>query len=171
MEQQKIILDSYLHGYQKFIVFYFLMIVIFGYLNVVSQAESISSYLLATLILGIIFFFVVFLVVKNGLCFVKGKLYRGITISNIVVIKESIDLTLYSTFRIKRRKKSNLPWFLEFSGFGLFANYHECSVYLIRTDGVKRKILISMEDYDLSAGVVNFLEKYTGLSLEQDHIN
>lgn len=100
---------------------------------------------------------------KKGLYISENNLYRGIAIADKFLYKEKIDIGKFPVFTYTKKEKTNLPWILEYSAFGLFSNHHECSVYLTESDSEKRKILISFSDFEMYDVLRNFLLRRTEL--------
>ena len=130
MKNERIILDNYLHGYQKFIVFYLLIITLFGCLNFLLKPNDLTDFLVGLLLLIISYVLLVAMIGKKGLLISNGNFFRGITFSGKFLLKERIDIEKYAEFTHKRKQKTDLPWIFEYSGLGIFSNHHECSVYL-----------------------------------------
>lgn len=168
MEKHQIILDNYLHGYQKFGVFYLLIVSFFGSINFLSNPEKLMDLLLGLILLIATYILFVVLVGKKGLYISNDRFYRGIVIADKFLLKEKIDIDTFSKFTHKRKEKTDLPWLFEYSGMAMFSNYHECSVYLTKSDSEKRKILISMPDFEMYYEVRAFLLKWTKLTEQND---
>lgn len=100
---------------------------------------------------------------KKGLYISDNKLYRGIAIADKFLYKEKIDIEKFPEFTYTKKEKTNLPWLLENSAFGVFSNHHECSVYLIESESEKRKILISFSDFEMYEVLRSFLHRRTDL--------
>ncbi len=168
MNNHQIVLDNYLHGYVKFIIFYFLLSSILGSINYLKDSNDLLdisiglSFLLLTIILLVI------IIGKKGLSVSDNRLNRGISIANIFIILEKINLDEYTEFTYEKKEKTKLPWLLKFSILELFSNYNECSVYLMNHNQKKNKILISMSEFEMYNNVREFLERWSNLN-EQDY--
>jgi len=163
LKENKIILDNYLHGYQKFTVSFLLIISFFGSLNFLSNPTSFTDFAFGLLILVISYILFVAMFGKKGLYISDNNLYRGIAIADKFLYKEKIDIGKFQEFTYTKKEKTNLPWILEYSAFGLFSNHHECSVYLTESDSKKRKILISFSDFEMYDVLRSFLHRRTDL--------
>ena len=163
MTNHRIILDNYLYGYQKFLVFYLLIMSFFGCLNFLLTPTDLTDLIFGLILLPITYILFVAMIGKKGLYISDDKFYRGIAIADKFLLKEKIDIIKYSEFTHNRKEKTDLPWFFEYSGFGMFSNHHECSVYLTKPDSEKRKILISFADFEMYDEVRRFLQRWTEL--------
>ncbi|MGM5471425.1 hypothetical protein ACS386_14190 [Flavobacteriaceae bacterium LMO-SS05] len=163
MEKHKIILDDYLHGYRKFVVFYLFITSFFGGLNFLLHPTSWTDLLLGPILLIIAYVLFVAMIGKKGLYIIDNNFYRGIAIADKFLLKEKIDIAKFTEFTPKKKEKSDWPWFLEYSSFGYFSNHHECSVYLTKSDSDKRKNLISFSDFDMYYDTRRFLKRWTEL--------
>jgi hypothetical protein len=170
LKNTQLIVGNYLHRYQKFVVFCLLIIAIFGVLNFLFKYASLFESFFGVLFLIISYFLFVILIGKKGLYIVDDTLYLGISVGNSLLIKEKIDSNKFDGFNYERKKKTNLPCILEYSGAAIFSNYHECFVYLIKFDSKKRKRLISLTDFDQYKDVRDFLHRWTRLKEQTDMI-
>lgn len=161
--KKKLILGNYLHRYQKFVVFYLLIITFLGALNFLLHKTELSETLFGVLLLILSYYLVVVMIGKKGLLVKNDTLYLGISVSNKFLIKQKIDSSPFNGFNFERKKKTNLPSLLEYSGVAIFSNYHECIVYLVKTDSKKRKRLISLPEFFQYKEVSDFLLRWTRL--------
>ncbi len=100
---------------------------------------------------------------KKGLYISDNKFYRGIAIADMFLYKEKIDIANFPEFTHKKKEKTDLPWFLEYSALGMFSNHQECSIYLTESESEKRKALISFSDVEMYDDVRSFLQRWTEL--------
>ena len=163
LEKHKIILDNYLQGFQKFLVLYLLIMSVFGCLNFLSNPTNYADLIFGLTLLIISYVLFVALIDKKGLYISDNKFYRGIAIADTFLYKERIDLTNFLEFARKKKEKTDLPWFLEYSALGMFSNHHECSIYLTESESKKRKALISFSDIEKYNDVRRFLQRWTEL--------
>ena len=145
------------------LVFYLLIMSFFGSLNYFIHPTSFNDLLFGLMLLVITNILFVAIIGKKGLFISDNKLYRGIAITDKFLYKEKIDLVKFPEFTHKKKEITDLPWYLEYSVFGLFSNYHECSVYLTESGSKKRKILVSFSDFDMYYDVRRFLQRWTEL--------
>ena len=160
---EQIILDYYLHGYQKFSAFFLLFISFFGCLNFLFSPTDFIELFFGFLLLPSSYILFVAVIGKKGLYISDDTFYRGIAIGDKFLLKEKVNITKYSEFTHKRKVKTDLPLLFEYSGLGMFSNHHECSVYLTKPNSKKRKILISFSDFELYYHVRRFLKRCTEL--------
>lgn len=106
---------------------------------------------------------------KKGLYFSDNKFYRGIAVADKFLLKERVVIENYSGFTFSKKEITDLPWLFEYSGMAMFSNYHECSVYLTKSSSKKRKILISMADFEMYYEVRGFLRRWTKLKERNDN--
>jgi hypothetical protein len=168
LKKHKIILDDYLHGYRKFIVFYLLIMSFFGSLNLLLNPTSLTDLLFGIILMIITYVLFVAMIGKKGLYISDNNFYRGIAIADKFLLKEKIEIAKFSEFTHKKKEKSDLPWFLEYSSFGYFSNHHECSVYLTKSDSEKRKNLISFSDFEMYYDTRRFLQRWTELKEQNE---
>jgi hypothetical protein len=161
--KKKLILGNYLHRYQKFIVFYLFIITFLGALNFLLHMAGLSEALFGVLLLILSYYLVVVMIGKKGLLVKNDTLYLGISLSNKFLIKQKIDSSRFNGFNFERKKKTNLPRLLEYSGVAIFSNYHECIVYLVKIDSKERKRFISLTEFSQFEEVSKFLVKWTRL--------
>lgn len=130
LEKHKIILDNYLHGYRKFIVLYLVIVSFFGSINFLSNPTSVTDLLFGLIFLATTYILFVAMIGKKGLYISDNKFYRGIAIADKFLLKEKVDIVNFSEFTHKKKEKTDLPWFLEYTSLGFFSKHHKCSVYL-----------------------------------------
>lgn len=138
-----------------------------GAVNFLSNPTSLLNFTFGFVLLILAYLLFVALMGKKALFISGDKFYRGIAIAGRVLLKERVDVSKYAEFYVVKKRKSDLPWFSEYSGQGIFANYHECSVHLTRLEAKKGKRLISMSEFEMYDEVRRFLKRWTDLK-EQD---
>ena len=129
---EQIILDDYLHGYQKFSVWFLSFISFFGCLNFLFSPTDLIELSFGFLLLPASYILLVAMVGKKGLYISDDRFYRGIAIGGKFFLKEKVNITNYAEFTHKRKERTDLPMFFEYSGLGMFSNHHECSNFLFR---------------------------------------
>jgi hypothetical protein len=164
VKKEQIILDSYLHGYQKFNVFYILIICSFGSINFLLNPTSYLDLLIGLILLIFTYILIVAFLGKKALYINGNKFYRGIAIYDKILLKERIDISKYSEFNYVKKGKTDLPRIFKYSSLATFSNYHECSVYLTKSNSTKGKKIISMSDFEMYYEVRRFLQRWTELT-------
>ncbi|MDV7188597.1 hypothetical protein R3X25_15020 [Lutibacter sp. TH_r2] len=163
MKKHHILLDNYLHGYQKMIAFYLWIFSLFGCLNYLKHPTDYYEVIFGLILLFFFYALSIVLFGKVGLYISDKNLYRGIAVANRFLFKEKVDTSDYSEFTYKKKDKTDLPWFLDNSMIGLFSNHYECSIFLVESDYKKRKGLISFSDFEMYYDVCRFLQRWTEL--------
>lgn len=163
MAQKQLVVESYLHRYQKFVALYLLIITSLGALNFLFYKDKIFEIIFGVLLLMLSCYLLVSIIGKKGLLIKKDILYKGIVVNNTFLIKQKIDTTPFNGFNFERKKKNNSPGLLEYSGMTFFSNYHECIIYLVKNDSKNKNKLISLTNFNKYEKVRDFLLRWTRL--------
>ena len=150
-------------------MFYFVIVSFFGSINFLSNPTSVADLLFGLIFLATTYILFVAMIGKKGLYISDNKLYRGIAIADKFLLKEKVDIINFSEFTHKKKEKTDLPRFLEYTSLGFFSNHHECSVYLEKTDSKKRKMLISFSDIEMYYDVRRFIQRWTELKEQNEN--
>lgn len=87
MAQKQLVIESYLHRYQKFVALYLLIITSLGALNFLFYKDKIFEIIFGVLLLILSCYLLVSIIGKKGLLIKKDILYKGIVVNNTFLIK------------------------------------------------------------------------------------
>ena len=127
---------------------------------------STVGYLIMTTIFAATAFFVVLFFSKKGLAESDGRIFNGIFLGNLLIIKRKIDLTDKTACSILKFRKSQKYSFFSAARPDLAHGFNGFDVYLLNKRHTHKTRLLSLKKEENSKRAMDFLTQNTELKNE-----